>query len=121
MVLLAVFFTLYSLFRSVNLALQVMAAVPMAFIGSVWALVLTGQTLTVAAMVGFISLTGIAARNGILLLNHYLHLVRYEGADWSKATVIRAGLERLAPVLMTAFTSGIGLLPLVISAAAPGN
>ena len=98
-----------------------MAALPMAFIGSVTALVITDQTLTVAAMVGFISLGGIASRNGILLLNHYLHLVRYEGETWSKEMIIRAGKERLAPVLMTALTSGIGLVPLALSAGEPGK
>lgn len=91
-----------------------MAALPMAFIGSVAMLVFTGQTLTIAAMVGFISLGGIASRNGILLLNHYLHLVHYEGETWSKEMIIRAGKERLAPVLMTALTSGIGLVPLAL-------
>lgn len=119
--MLGVFMVLFTMFRSVNLSLQVMAALPMAFIGSVAALVLTGQTLTVAAMVGFISLAGIASRNGILLLNHYLHLVKYEGEDWSKAMIVRAGLERLAPVLMTALTSGIGLVPLVLAAGEPGK
>ena len=119
--LVGVFLVLYSMFRSVNLSLQVMAALPMAFIGSVAALVLTGQTLTVAAMVGFISLGGIASRNGILLLNHYLHLVKYEGESWSKEMIVRAGLERLAPVLMTALTSGIGLVPLVLAAGEPGK
>ena len=112
---------LFTMFRSVNLSLQVMAALPMAFIGSVAALVLTGQTLTVASMVGFISLGGIASRNGILLLNHYLHLVKYEGADWSKNMIVQAGLERLSPVLMTALTSGIGLVPLVLAAGEPGK
>jgi HME family heavy-metal exporter len=72
-------------------------------------------------MVGFISLGGIASRNGILLLNHYLHLVRYEGESWSKEMIIRAGKERLAPVLMTALTSGIGLVPLALSAGEPGK
>lgn len=119
--MLGVFLVLYTMFRSVNLSLQVMAALPMAFIGSVAALVITGQTLTVAAMVGFISLAGIASRNGILLINHYLHLVRYENEDWSKRMIIRAGLERLAPVLMTALTSGIGLVPLVLAAGEPGK
>lgn len=119
--LVGVFLVLYTMFRSVNLSLQVMAALPMAFIGSVAALVLTGQTLTVAAMVGFISLAGIASRNGILLLNHYLHLVRYEGEGWTQQMIVRAGLERLAPVLMTALTSGIGLVPLVLAAEAPGK
>lgn len=119
--LVGVFLVLYTMFRSVNLSLQVMMALPMAFIGSVIALVVTGQTLTVAAMVGFISLAGIASRNGILLLNHYLHLVQHEGEDWTKEMIIRAGLERLAPVLMTALTSGIGLVPLVMAAGEPGK
>ncbi len=119
--MLGVFLLLFTMFRSVNLSLQVMAALPMAFIGSVAALVLTGQTLTIAASVGFISLAGIASRNGILLLNHYLHLVKYEGEQWSHDMVVRAGLERLAPVLMTALTSGIGLVPLVLAAGEPGK
>ncbi len=119
--MLGVFLVLFTLFRSVNLSLQVMAALPMAFIGAVAALVVTGQTLTIAATVGFISLAGIASRNGILLLNHYLHLVKYEGESWSKEMIVRAGLERLAPVLMTALTSGIGLVPLVIAAGEPGK
>jgi HME family heavy-metal exporter len=109
------------MFRSVNLSLQVMAALPMAFIGSVAALVITGQTLTVASMVGFISLGGIASRNGILLLNHYLHLVKFEGEGWTAEMIVRAGLERLAPVLMTALTSGIGLVPLVLASGEPGK
>ncbi len=117
----AVFLVLFTLFRSVNLSLQVMAALPMAFIGSVAALVLTGQTLTIAAMVGFISLAGIASRNGILLLQHYLHLVEHEGEQFTPAMIIRAGRERLAPVLMTALTSGIGLVPLVLSAGEAGK
>ena len=119
--MIGVFLVLFTMFGSVNLSLQVMAALPMAFIGAVIALVVTGQTLTVAAMVGFISLAGIASRNGILLLNHYLHLVKYEGESWTKEMIVRAGLERLAPVLMTALTSGIGLVPLVLAAGAPGK
>eukprot|EP00913_Durusdinium_trenchii_P023381 g21959.t1 len=119
--MLGVFLVLYTMFHSANFSLQVMAALPMALIGSVAALVITGQTLTVAAMVGFISLGGIASRNGILLLNHYLHLVKYEGETWSKEMIIRAGQERLAPVLMTALTSGIGLVPLAMAAGEPGK
>jgi len=119
--MLGVFMVLFTMFRSVNLSLQVMAALPMAFIGSVAALVLTHQTLTIAAMVGFISLAGIASRNGILLLNHYLHLVKYEREGWTKEMIVRAGLERLAPVLMTALTAGIGLVPLVLAAHQPGK
>jgi HME family heavy-metal exporter len=119
--MIGMFLVLYTSFNSINLSLQVMAALPMAFIGSVIALVVTGQTLTIASMVGFISLGGIASRNGILLINHYLHLVKYEGESWTKQMIVRAGLERLAPVLMTALTSGIGLVPLVMSADEPGK
>jgi HME family heavy-metal exporter len=120
-VLVAMFLVLYKMFGSANLALQVMIALPMAFVGSVAALYLTGQTLTVAAMVGFISLCGIASRNGILLLDHYLHLVKHEGESWTGQMIIRAGKDRLAPVLMTALTSGIGLVPLAMAAGEPGK
>jgi len=119
--LIGMFLVLFTLFRSVNLSLQVMAALPMAFIGSVAALLLTGQTLTIASMVGFISLCGIASRNGILLITHYLHLVQHEGEEFTPEMIVRAGKERLAPVLMTALTSGIGLAPLAIAAGEPGK
>ena len=119
--LVGMFLVLYKMFHSVNLALQVMVALPMAFIGSVASLYLTDQTLTVASMVGFISLCGIASRNGILLINHYLHLVKYEGEGWTRDMVVHAGKDRLAPVLMTALTSGIGLVPLAMAAGEPGK
>ncbi|MCG8450438.1 MAG: efflux RND transporter permease subunit [Pirellulales bacterium] len=119
--LVGMFLVLFKMFHSANLALQVMVAAPMAFIGSVASLYLTGQTLTIASMVGFISLCGIASRNGILLINHYLHLVKYEGEAWTRDMIVRAGKDRLAPVLMTALTSGIGLVPLVLAAGEPGK
>lgn len=119
--LIGIFLVLFTMFQSVNLSLQVMAALPMAFIGAVAALVITQQTLTVAAMVGFIALVGVASRNGILLLNHYLHLVKYEGEGWTKEMIVRGGLERLAPVLMTALTAGIALIPLTLAAGEPGK
>jgi HME family heavy-metal exporter len=115
------FLALFTLFRSVNLALQVLAALPMAAIGAVAALVVTNQSLTVASMVGFISLAGIASRNGILLIAHYLHLVKYEGEEFTPAMIERAGKERLAPMLMTALTAGIALVPLVMAAGEPGK
>lgn len=119
--LVGMFLVLYKMFHSANLALQVMVALPMAFIGSVASLYLTDQTLTIAAKIGFISLCGIASRNGILLINHYLHLVRFEKEDWTREMVVRAGKDRLAPVLMTALTSGIGLVPLALAAGEPGK
>ncbi|SMP43812.1 heavy-metal exporter, HME family [Neorhodopirellula lusitana] len=119
--LLGMFLVLFMLFGNVNFSLQVLVALPTAFIGAVTALVITDQNLTVAAMVGFISLCGIASRNGILLLNHYVHLVEHEGESWTRQMVKRAGQERMAPVLMTALTSGIGLLPLALAAGEPGK
>ena len=117
----AMFLALYTLFGSTNLALQVLSALPMAAIGAVAALVITQQSLTVASMVGFISLSGIASRNGILLIAHYLHLVKHEGEQFTPEMIERAGKERLAPMLMTALTAGIALIPLVLAAGEPGK
>ncbi|MFO1019359.1 MAG: efflux RND transporter permease subunit [Planctomycetales bacterium] len=116
-----VFLVLYTLYPSARIVLQIMLALPIAFVGGVLALWMTGQSLTVAGLVGFISLGGIAARNGILLVSHYLHLIREEGETFSTQMIIRGSLERLAPVLMTALTTGIGLVPLVWGGAQPGK
>jgi CzcA family heavy metal efflux pump len=112
---------LYTLFRSLNLSLQVLSALPMAAIGAIAALWITGQSLTVASMVGFVSLSGIASRNGILLIAHYLHLVRHEGESFTPQMIVRAGQERVAPMLMTALTAGIALIPLALAAGEPGK
>lgn len=116
-----VFLVLFTLFPSVRIVLQIMLALPIAFVGGVLALWLTGQTLTVASLVGFISLGGIAARNGILLVSHYVHLMKEEGEQFTFQMILRGSLERLAPVLMTALTAGIGLVPLVMGGQQPGK
>ena len=115
------FIVLMVLFPSVPIVLQILNALPTAFIGGVLALVLTGQSLTVASLVGFISLGGIAVRNGILLVTHYFHLMREEGESFTEQMIVRGSLERLAPVLMTALTAGIGLVPLVLGGQEPGR
>ncbi len=115
------FVVLMLLFPSVRVVLQILNALPTAFIGGVLALVITNQSLTVASLVGFISLGGIAVRNGILLVTHYFHLMKEEGEEFSREMILRGSLERLAPVLMTALTAGFGLLPLVLGGQEPGR
>ncbi len=116
-----IFLVLYSRYRSAVLALIVMGNVPLALIGSVAALWLSGQPLSVATMIGFITLTGIAARNGILKISHCINLVLHEGEAFGTAMIVRASQERLTPVLMTALSAGLALVPLMIGADAPGK
>ena len=114
------FIVLLVLKPSARIVLQILNAIPTAFIGGVLALLLTQQSLTVASLVGFVSLGGIAVRNGILLVTHYFHLMKVEGEGFSEQMILRGSLERLSPVLMTALTAGIGLVPLVVGGQKPG-
>ena len=116
-----IFALLFSRYRSAVLALIVMAGVPMALVGSVIALWIADLPLSVASMVGFVTLTGIASRNGILKISHYINLVLHEGETWGDAMIVRGTLERLTPVLMTALAAGLALVPLLIDADAPGK
>ena len=117
----AMFVTLLILFPSTRIVLQILNALPTAFIGGVLALYLTNQDLTISALVGFVSLGGIAVRNGILLVTHYIHLMREENEEFTQEMILRGSLERLAPVLMTALTAGIALIPLVVGGNEPGR
>lgn len=112
---------LYMHFRSMRLAMLVLLTRPVAFIGAGAYVVLSGQVMSVATLVGFIALLGVAARNAILLVDHYMHLMREEGEEFSLEMLVRAGQERIVPVLMTALTSGIGLVPLALAADQPGR
>jgi len=119
--LIAIFVILYTHYRSGMVAAQIMLNVPFALIGSVAALVITREPFSVASLVGFISLTGIATRNGVLMVSHYIHLMTEERQPWSRELIIRGSQERVAPVLMTAVTAGLGLIPLVLSKGEPGK
>lgn len=114
-----VFMVLYSTYPSTSIVVQILFALPAAFVGGVLALMITGQAMSVAAMVGFISLGGIAARNGLLLISTYLERIPEQG--FTQEMILGGSLDRLAPVLMTALTTGIGLVPLVIGGALPGK
>lgn len=112
---------LWSYFRSLNLAFQVLLSLPLALIGSLgltWWLV---GNISIATLVGFIAVGGVAARNGIMMISHYLHLMKHEGERFSPAMIERGTLERFAPVAMTALAAGIALIPFVLAAGEPGK
>lgn len=111
---------LYMAFRSHAHAFIILVNLPLALIGGVVAVKLGGGVLSVASLVGFFALFGIAVRNGVLLVSHYEHLMQEEAAGVEEA-VRRGSQERLAPVLMTALTAGLALIPLVLAGNQPGN
>jgi HME family heavy-metal exporter len=116
-----IFLVLYSRYRSTALTLIIMGNIPLALVGSVMALWISGQSLSVAALVGFITLTGISTRNGILKISHYINLCAFEGETFGKKMIVRGSLERLTPVLMTALVAAFALVPLLVSSDAPGK
>jgi HME family heavy-metal exporter len=118
---LGIFLVLYSHFKSGRIVAQIMLNIPLALIGSVIAVMLTGGTFSIATLVGFITLTGIASRNGIMMISHYIHLVEHEGEKFGKEMIIRGSLERLVPVLMTALVAALALIPLTLDAQASGK
>jgi Cu/Ag efflux pump CusA len=120
LVIAGIFLLLYLAFHSVRDALLIMVNLPLALIGGVAAVKLQGGVLSLASLVGFITLFGIATRNGIMMLSHFRHLSRTEGAPLLEA-VERGSLERLSPILMTALCAGLALIPLVLSGDQPGN
>lgn len=115
------FVVLYSRYKSAALAALIMVNIPLALVGAVLGLWLSGQPLSVAALVGFITLAGISVRNGILKVSHYINLMRFEGEQFNRAMVLRGSLERLSPVLMTALVTAFALAPLLFEAEQPGT
>lgn len=112
---------LLSHFHSKAITAQIMATIPLAFIGGIILLFFTDRSITVASLVGFITLCGVASRNAIMMISHYLHLMKYEGESFSREMIIRGSQERLVPVMMTAFVASLALLPLVFAKGQPGS
>ena len=117
-ILIVIIFLLYSYFQSFRFVLLVLTNIPISLIGAILYTHYTLNNISVATLVGFIAITGIAARNSIMMISHYLHLMRHEGESFTYQMVVRGTLERLVPVLMTA---GIALVPLILAADEPGK
>ena len=120
-ILLVIIFLLFSYFKSAPFVILVLSNIPISMIGGIILTKLTLDTVSIATLVGFIAISGIAARNTIMMLSHYLHLMRHEGESFDLKMVIRGTEERLVPVLMTALSAGIALIPLVLAAGDPGK
>ncbi len=121
LVFVVVAFLLYGYFGTPFFAAQVLCDIPLALIGGLALTWWKIDNISIATLVGFIAVAGVAARNSIMLLSHYLHLMQHEGENFTRAMVERGTLERLVPVLMTALSAGIALVPLVLAAGEPGK
>ena len=119
--LVVIFLLLHASFHSAMIAGQILLNVPLAFVGALALTAATVGTLSVATLVGLITLAGIATRNTIMMISHYLHLMEHEGEVFGPKMVIRGSLERLVPVTMTALTAGLALVPLALAAQEPGK
>jgi len=116
-----VFCLLQASFGSFRLAILSFFTLPMALVGGVFAAWISGGILSLGSLVGFYTVFGIAARNGILMINHFQHLERHEGEPWGPGLVLRGAQERLSPILMTTLATGLALMPLVVTGNIPGH
>ena len=116
-----VLFLLWAAFHSIRLALLSFLTLPSALVGGAIAAYINGGIISLGALVGFFTILGIAARNGIMLINHYQHLERYEGEVFGPEMIVRGAKERLAPIMMTALATGLAVIPLVVAGNIPGH
>lgn len=121
LILLVVVFLLHSFFKTFSFVALVLTIIPVSLVGGVLYTRMTLDNVSIATLVGFIAVGGIAARNNIMLISHYLHLMKHEGEGFTAQMVIRGTEERLVPILMTAVSAGLALVPLVLAADEPGK
>jgi Cu/Ag efflux pump CusA len=119
--LLGIFLILHADFQSTRIALLTFLTLPFALVGGVLAVIVTGGVLSLGSLVGFVTVLGIAARNGIMLVSHYRHLENEEGVPFGRELALRGAEERLSPILMTALATGLALLPIVLGGSRPGH
>lgn len=119
--LILIFVVLFKAFHSIRMALLIMLNIPTVAIGGVIAVYLTGGVINLAHTVGFISLAGIVSRNGIILVSHCIKLIKEEGMPFTPDTILRATLDRVVPVLMTALVAALALIPLMLASKEPGK
>jgi Cu/Ag efflux pump CusA len=118
--IIGIFLILYADFDSLRLSLLVILCLPFALTGSILSAFCSGGVLSLGSMIGFVTVLGIAARNSIMLISHYRHLEMEENMSFGKELILRGALERLAPILMTALTTALALIPIVLGGNRPG-
>ena len=116
-----IFFIVYTDFASVRLALLLLLCLPIALTGSIFAALLSGGVLSLGSIVGFVTVLGIVSRNGVMLISHYRHLEAQENMPFSEELIVRGAMERLSPILMTALTTMLALVPIAIGGIKPGQ
>lgn len=116
-----IFFIVYSDFASVRSALLLLLCLPIALTGSIFAALISGSVLSLGSIVGFVTVLGIVSRNGVMLISHYRHLEAEENMPFGEELIIRGALERLSPILMTALTTALALIPIAVGGIKPGQ
>lgn len=119
--LIGILLLLYSDFQNIRSVLLIFLTLPFALVGGIGGAFLSGGIISLGSLIGFVTVLGVAARNGIMLMDHYRHLQREEGMSFGPELIVRGAEERLAPILMTALTTGLALVPLLMTGNKPGQ